>query len=508
MSKQLFRIKPKSRTIHIGDVMDVLARLPTNSIDEIVTSPMYYNDIDLGVPGAWGNERSVFEYLSKMRTLQNELYRILKSRGTCFINLSDSYAKKNHGSIKKGTKLMVPEQFSSQCVLDGWICENVIQWLKRDAFPTSIQSHLWENMEPVYFLTKKKQHYFNLQAVKIPRLHKSKSVNRRVRDASKGSLHKRFGKNAKASDKEIKKFKQDQRGKAHYTGFNGRYNATKTDKNPGCLLDISRKKSDILSNHLATYPVKFAEWFIKCGCPKNGIVLDPFMGSGSTAIAAENLGRKWMGDDGAGKPNINDIRLTRIIKGDQLEDELASAKYFEILFNKFSIIPGSKIHCVLDKFSDAVNYPTLDYQTATGTYHDSADGITWTARSGDVKFKEFAAKTTHVLCENTVASRKFPGMARQMNVPMGNFASTDLALVKLAGIAVARGKQRRQYPSFQVSAPTDVLGLGKTFRFIDTRSGLVFSPNLMAYDLGGSAFDPQSNLGAKNISLTIEEWGY
>lgn len=293
--KQKLLLRPKSRTIHVGDVMEKLVRFPTNSIHCVVTSPMYYNDIKLGVPGAWGNERSVFEYLSKMRVLQNEIFRVLKPNGTCFINISDSYAKRKHGPIKEGTKLMVPEFFSSQCVLDGWICENAIQWLKRDAFPTSVKSHLWWNMEPVYFMVKNKKHYFNLQAVKIPRIHKSKYVNRRVRDAASGSLEKRFGDNFKASKKEIKQFKQDQRNRADYTGFNSRYDSTKSDKNPGCLLDISRKKSDIVSNHLATYPVRFAEWFIKCGCPPGGIVLDPFMGSGSTAIAAENLGRQWIG---------------------------------------------------------------------------------------------------------------------------------------------------------------------------------------------------------------------
>lgn len=295
MSKQITRLNPESRTIYLGDVMDVLSKFPSNYFHEIITSPMYYNDIDLGIPGSWGNEISPFEFLSKMRILQNELYRILKPNGCCFINISDSYAKKNYGPIKKGSKIMVPEQFSSQCVLDGWLCENVIEWHKRDAFPTSAQKHLWWNMEPVYFLTKRKNHYFNLQAVKIPRLHKSAPINRRIRDGAKGSLTKRFGTKYKASDEEIKKFKQDKRSRGDYTGFNLRYDNTKTDKNPGCLLDISRKKSDMLSNHLATYPVRFAEWFIKCGCPKGGIVLDPFMGSGTTAIAAENLGRKWVG---------------------------------------------------------------------------------------------------------------------------------------------------------------------------------------------------------------------
>lgn len=250
-----------------------------------------------------------------MRVLQNELFRILKTKGTCFINISDSYAKKNHGPIKKGTKLMVPEFFSSQCVLDGWLCENIIQWLKRNAFPTSVKTHLWWNLEPVYFLVKNKQHYFNLGAVKIPRLHKSKYVNRRVRDAANGRLQKRFGNNFRASKKEIKKFRQDQRERADYAGFNGRYDSTKSDKNPGCLLDITIKinKKTI---HPAYFPVEFAEWFIKCGCPKNGIVLDPFMGSGSTAIAAENLGRKWMGIEISrkfAKDSIKQIGVGRLV---------------------------------------------------------------------------------------------------------------------------------------------------------------------------------------------------
>lgn len=292
--KQQTKLKIKTNTIHVGHVLEVLDQIPSNSINCIVTSPMYYNKIDLGIPGAWGNERSVFDFLHHMRMMQRELYRVLKPRGTCFVNISDSYAWRNDGPIKKGTKFLVPEQFAAQCILDGWICENVIQWLKRNAPPTSIKSHLWWNLEPVYFMTKRKNHFFDLKAVQIKRLHsKGKSFNRRVRDAANGRLEKRFGKNFKASKKEIKKFKQDIRNRGDYTGFNSRYDATKEFKNPGCLLDITQKPTG--TSHLATYPVEFAEWFIKCGCPKNGIVLDPFMGSGSTAIAANNLKRKWVG---------------------------------------------------------------------------------------------------------------------------------------------------------------------------------------------------------------------
>jgi len=222
----------------------------------------------------------------------------------------------------------------------------------------------------------------------------------------------------------------------------------------------------------------------------------------------KDLTMKILADDGTGKPNGSAILATKIIKGTTLQNELTASKYFEVLFNKLAISPGTMIHCTFDKYLDATNYITLDYQTLTGTYHDSTDGITWTAQTGDVKFREYSSKTTHVLCENTVASKQYPTMKRQMNIPMGNFDSIDLALVKLAGIAESRGKQRRRYPSFLVSAPTNPLGLAKTLRFHDIRSGLEFSPNLISYDLGGSAYSKQNNLGATEMALSIEEWGH
>lgn len=238
----------------------------------------------------------------------------------------------------------------------------------------------------------------------------------------------------------------------------------------------------------------------------NILKVAPFLAKVGTVT--DDLTIKIVGDDGAGAPNSADLRVSRVIRGTQLQNELTVAKYFEVLFNKMDIVPGTKVHCMFDKFTDAVNYITLDYQTGAGQYHDSTDGTTWVSRTGNVKFREYLGKTTHVLCENTVASRQYPGMHRQMNVPLANFKSHQMALVTLAGVAIARGKQRKRYPTFNVSAPTEPLGLGKTFRLVDIRSGLEFSPNLIAYDMGGNAYDPLNNLGATQIQLTIEEWGY
>ena len=293
------------KTIYVGDVLDVLKNFPSEYFDCILFSPPYYNDVAYGARGEWGKEKSVFAYMQKLRLLQNSLHRVLKPEGTMFVNLGDSYAKCNDGTIRKGSEYGVPERFVIQCVDDGWLKENTITWLKRNAMPTSSKVNFWRNTEPVFFLAKQKPgHYLNKEAVFVPRTTKSQPFNRRVRDAKNGSLQERFGKNQRFSKYEIRnsdKFglmqkKQNMRNRSDYSGFNQRWNHSKTThRDPGIVLDITVKRN--VDFHFAAFPVDFAEWFLKCGCPSDGKVLDPFMGSGTTAIASENLGLHWNGID-------------------------------------------------------------------------------------------------------------------------------------------------------------------------------------------------------------------
>ena len=294
----------QDKTIYVGDVLCIIEKFPTEYFDCILFSPPYYNDVTYNSRKEWGKEKSVFQYLQKMRQLQNALYRILKSTGTMFVNISDSYAKRDDGPIKKGSEYGVPEAFAYQCILDGWIKENTITWLKRNAMPTSSKVNFWRNTESVFFLVKQKPgHYLNKEEVFVPKITNSVPFNRRVRDAKNGKLEKRFGKTQRFSEDEIKnsdKFgisknnKQDMREKASYPGLNQRWDSSKTThRDPGLVLDITIKGTSDF--HFATFPVDFAEWFLKCGAPPGGRVLDPFIGSGSTALAAENLGLYWNG---------------------------------------------------------------------------------------------------------------------------------------------------------------------------------------------------------------------
>lgn len=231
----------------------------------------------------------------------------------------------------------------------------------------------------------------------------------------------------------------------------------------------------------------------------------PFLSKTLTPVDALTI-HVW-GEDGSNKPNPLDERMTRIISGTQLNTELASSKHFEINANNLKVTPGERLFIVFEIYSDATNFIGLDYQTGTGSYYSSADGATWSAAiSGDVKFREYFSKSTNIICENTVARRQFGD--RQLNVPLANFKSNATALKVLEGVALNRGKIKRSYPSLRVSVPTDLLEPGKILRIKDSRSGLDIYANLIGYNISGSSLDPQSNEGATEMDIFIEEWTY
>lgn len=320
--------------IRIGDVLEQLSYIRTGSISCITTSPPYYLQRKYGKDSKeWGSEENFIEYLYKMSVLMKELHRVLEPRGTCFINIGDKYAKRNEivydrnarmyakimeeplpilGNVRKGSLYGIPARFQANCIDQGWICENAITWFKPNAMPLSVKTRLTNKYEPVYYLVKEKDHYYNLNAIKVlAKTQTQPKFNLRVRESKKGRLHKKYGNEWKASKKEhaehnkngVKKqdiiTASDGKVLGHYKGFNARWKeqiAKKTGpymKNPGDVLSIPVKPNPV--GHQATYPEALVEVFLKSGCRPNGVVLDPFFGSGTTAVVAERLGLQWMG---------------------------------------------------------------------------------------------------------------------------------------------------------------------------------------------------------------------
>ena len=235
--------------------------------------------------------------------------------------------------IEAKSRYGIPERFYAMCIDDGWIARNHIPWIKENSMPNSVKDRFTNKWESIFFFTKQQRYYFNLDAVRIKPKGETKPFNIRVRDAKKGLGQAKLGDNPKAwkmSEKEDEEYdskgerKQDSvlgrdgKPKANYKGFNERWNNKAQDqytkrildaresgsqhdnplgnpkgKNPGDVFRINPRPFP--KAHFATFPVDLPLKILKCACPKDGIVLDPFFGAGTVGVAAEKLGLNWCG---------------------------------------------------------------------------------------------------------------------------------------------------------------------------------------------------------------------
>ena len=361
MSEQKLLTTLDSETILLGDVLEKVRILPPNFFDCIITSPPYWGLRDYGVEGQWGLEPDFHDYLKKLQILMTELKRVLKDSGTCWVNLGDTYSggqshsdwshvddrfisqamkdgkfkgpRKNQ--IQAKSRMGIPSRFYIQCIDDGWIARNEIPWIKPNAMPHSVKDRFTNKWEPVFFFAKSQKYYFNLDAVREPCKTISKPFNVRVRDSDK----LRFMEKATSNEE---KLKQDGvidprtgRPKANYVGFNDRYRNRKQanipgqkpngislsdnkqgstnpkGKNPGDIFTITVKP--FKGSHFATFPPDLPEKILKCACPENGFVLDPFFGAGTVGVVADEMNINWVGIEL--KKEYANMAINRIGKG-------------------------------------------------------------------------------------------------------------------------------------------------------------------------------------------------
>jgi site-specific DNA-methyltransferase (adenine-specific) len=249
-----------------GDALQVLKTIPDNSVDCVVTSPPYWALRDYEIEGQLGLEPSFNEYIDKLLEIFDEIKRILKDTGTCWVNLGDTYSSSSKGtggktnySKRKGKEnfmafskpikivkivpdkslCLIPFRFAIQMVEKGWIMRNVIIWHKPNAKPQSAKDRFSVDFEYIFFFTKSPKYYF----------------------------------------KQIK----------------GPLNGELKGRNERTVWSIPTKP--FKGTHFATYPKDLVRNILTAGCPPNGIVLDPFIGSGTTAIVSKELGMHFIGID-------------------------------------------------------------------------------------------------------------------------------------------------------------------------------------------------------------------
>ncbi len=359
----MFEINNIKNTIIQGNVLEVLKQFPNESVDMCITSPPYWGLRDYGVEGQLGNEKTYGEYIEKLIEIYNEVYRVLKIKGSCWVNIGDVYSNNNKTRIKKQSLIGIPDRFKIAMIDNGWICRNEIIWHKPNAMPSSAKTRFNNDFEKMFFFTKDDLYYFKTQyeetktKSKVSQTKKetgSKYLNteqettvRQGMNKQRGTkiievrkqlptqeefvnfIRKRTSINSICENTDIKRtkvehwFRRDEKGfsfpsvedwnkisfliddwSEEFQQMNWKltfveYETDDINKN----IDKGRVKRAVWSIntkafkgcHFAPYPEKLIETPIDACCPQDGIVLDIFMGSGTTGVVAKKQRKNYIG---------------------------------------------------------------------------------------------------------------------------------------------------------------------------------------------------------------------
>ena len=302
-SKEAF-LKENENRIICGDALETLKNFPDESINCSITSPPYYGLRDYHKKEQIGREKTVEEYLDRLINVFREVRRVLKKDGTCFIVIGDSYAgtssKKEQRDPKypkgrngqnpsitqkvlgyKSKDLMgIPWRLAFALREDGWYLRSDIIWHKENAMPEACKDRPTRSYEHIFLLSKSPRYYYDYDSLAEPM--KEVSKKRYVRGRSKENKYLNENSGAKIQKiNEARKYGQ-------YKGDNIPQFRNKRD-----IWTINT--TSFRGNHYAAFPPKLAEICMIAGCPKGGIILDPFIGSGTVGLIALLHNRKYIG---------------------------------------------------------------------------------------------------------------------------------------------------------------------------------------------------------------------
>ena len=332
-------------TILVGDVRTRLRQLADNSIHCIVTSPPYWGLRDYGVDGQIGLEASPAEFISTMVDVFEELRRVLRPDGTCWVNMGDSYATgagkvntapgggiqgerwagvRGAGTVFARGPLQQPNRMPQQglkpkdlCMMPhrlaialqdaGWWVRQDIVWHKPNPMPESVRDRCTKAHEYIFLLTKSEKYYFDQDAIAEP---VSANTHARLSQDVQNQVGSTRANGGTATDRPMKAG-----GRKLYSGtgvgFGRGYDrvAKPRVKNNSsfddamAIMPTTRNKRSVWTittqpfseAHFATFPPELPETCIKAGCPPGGTVLDPFFGAGTTGLVADRLQRNCIG---------------------------------------------------------------------------------------------------------------------------------------------------------------------------------------------------------------------
>lgn len=295
-------LKHPINQIICGDAQTILRSLPAASIHCVITSPPYWGLRDFGVAGQLGLESNVEDYIERLCLVFDEVRRVLKETGTLWVNLGDTYGgdapvrshageqfarvppkkRRPAGSasgVRKKSLALAPSRFALAMTKRGWLLRNEIIWHKPNIMPQSASDRFTHNFEKMYFFTLSPRYYFKRQYEPLSdpksaeRAKPLNPIGRRKRIYGDPLIAAMNPKTLEASRKRM----------------------LRLGRNKRAVWTIATRPFH--GDHSATFPPALVETPIKAGCPPGGVVLDPFAGSGTTALVASSLGRRFIGID-------------------------------------------------------------------------------------------------------------------------------------------------------------------------------------------------------------------
>lgn len=250
----------RDSAILIGDALGILESVPQNTFDCCVTSPPYWGLRDYGIPQQIGAEADLGNYIKNLVAVFRQVRRTLKDDGTLWLNIGDSYTSGNRKwrdtdnknparamsyrpPTPKGLKpkdlIGVPWRLAFALQADGWFLRADIVWHKPNCQPESVRDRPTRAHEYVFLFSKSQDYHYDREAVMEPCVNEDKMRNLRT------------------------------------------------------VWSINTEP--FADAHFATFPPALVEPCVKAGSRKNGLVLDPFFGSGTVGIVCLGLGRRVLG---------------------------------------------------------------------------------------------------------------------------------------------------------------------------------------------------------------------
>ena len=278
----------------IGNSLEKIDEIEKKSVQAIVTSPPYWGLRDYKADGQLGEELVPEEFVKTLTTLFNKSKRVLRDDGTLWLNIGDTYfgakgghwdggnsitndatgsnyrmqrkAPPKHHRIKTRDLCGIPWMLAFSMQKDGWYLRQDIIWHKPNPMPEAVKNRCVKSHEYIFLFSLKPQYYFDYKAIQEPAAYAGD--NRALR--------------------------QDvRRDEPMANAIAANSQPTQEFRNKRSVWSINTAQSG--EAHFAVFPEKIPELCIKAGTKEGDIVLDPFMGSGTTASVAQRLGRKWIG---------------------------------------------------------------------------------------------------------------------------------------------------------------------------------------------------------------------